>query len=110
MTLRTAQQRKDICATCPIAKVADRLGDSCSLLIIRDLMTGPKRYRDFADSLPGVSSRTLARKLKTLEEERIIERKGYRERPPRVEYRLTKKGAALESIVDAMRSYGKKYL
>lgn len=110
MTLRTAQQRKDLCTTCPVAKVADTLGDSCSLLIIRDLMTGPKRYRDISASLSGISSRTIAKKLKGLEDDKIIERKEYDEHPPRVVYKLTRKGAALQDIYDAMRSYGKKYL
>jgi DNA-binding HxlR family transcriptional regulator len=109
MSLRTAQQRKDICS-CPVARVADRLGDSCTLLIIRDLMAGPKRYRDLSDSLAGISSRTLSKKLKCLEDDGIIERAEYAEHPPRAEYRLTKKGAALHGVVDAMRSYGKKYL
>lgn len=110
MMLRTAQQKRELCKDCPVARVADQIGDSCSLLIIRDLIEGPKRYGDLAASLAGVSSRTLTKKLKMLEVDRLIERKEYREHPPRVVYRLTKKGAALESIVNAMRNYGKKYL
>ena len=110
MTLRTEQQRKSICTTCPVAKVADTLGDSCSLLIIRDLMTGPKRYSELSSSLTGISSRTLAKKLKGLEDEKIIERREFDEHPPRVVYKLTRKGAALQDIYDAMRTYGKKYL
>ena len=109
MTLRTAQ-REEICETCPVAKVADRFGDSYTLLIVRDLMEGPKRYGQLEESLSGISSRTLCKKLKALEDEGLITRNEYRERPPRVDYELTKKGAALQGVVDAMRSYGKKYL
>jgi DNA-binding HxlR family transcriptional regulator len=104
MTLRTAQQRADLCVGCPVARVADSLGDSCTILIIRDLMTGPKRYSELETSLRGISSRTLAKKLKNLEEDGLVQNKS------KAGYALTKKGAALQGIVDAMRSYGKKYL
>jgi len=110
MSLRTAQQRSEICTSCPVAKVADRFGDSYTLLIVRDLMDGPKRFGALEESLSGISSRTLCKKLKALEDEGLVTRTEFRERPPRVEYRLTKKGAAFHSVVDAMRSYGKKYL
>lgn len=104
MTLRTAQQRKDLCTDCPVARVADSLGDSCTILIIRDLMTGPKRYSELGTSLRGISSRTLAKKLKGLEEDGLVQNS------PKTGYALTKKGAALQGVVDAMRAYGKKYL
>ncbi|MFA7309617.1 MAG: helix-turn-helix domain-containing protein [Candidatus Paceibacterota bacterium] len=107
MTLRTEQQRKDLCADCPVARVADSVGDSCTLLIIRDLMDGPKRYTDLETSLHGISSRTLTKKLRGLETDGLVTKK---QTATRVEYRLTKKGAALQEVVDAMRSYGKRYL
>jgi DNA-binding HxlR family transcriptional regulator len=107
--LRTAHQRKTLCRTCPIARVADLLGDSCSILVLRDLLEKPRRFCDLQNSLSGISTRTLSNKLKRLEEESLVERKELSE-PARVEYVLTKKGAALRGIVDAMRTYGKKYL
>lgn len=108
--LRTAHQRKEICKDCPVAKVADLLGDSCSLLIVRDLLTQPRRFGEFEASLSGVSSRTLSKKLKNLEEEGLITRKEFNTHPPKVEYRLTRKGEAFHGVVDAMRAYGKRYL
>ena len=107
--LRTAQQRKALCNSCPVARVADLLGDSCSLLILRDLLIKPRRFCDLQSSLSGISTRTLASKLKRLENERLMQRKESNN-PPRVEYALTKKGAALRDVIDAMREYGKKYL
>jgi DNA-binding HxlR family transcriptional regulator len=107
MTLRTAQQRKDLCKECPVARVADTLGDSCTLLIIRDLLNGPRRYSDLEASLRGISSRTLTNKLAYLTKEGLITKKNI---ALRAEYRLTKKGAALQNVVNAMRLYGKKYL
>lgn len=109
MTLRTLQQKKDLCPGCPVARVADILGDSCSLLIVRDLMGAPKRFSELETSLKGISTRTLTNKLKQLEQEGLVIRNEY-EKPQRVEYALSKKGAALDDVLDAMRSYGKKYL
>jgi len=96
--------------TCPISKAAQLLGDVWSLLIVRDLLTGPKRNKQLQDSLVGISTRTLTLKLKKLEAYHIIERRSYPETPPRVEYALTEKGLALHDIAEAMRAYGKKYL
>lgn len=108
--LRTAAQRHNLCVPCPVARVADIFGDSCTLLILRDLIGGPKRYGELQASLAGISSRTLTKKLQRLEKEGFIARKEYKERPPRVVYTLSKKGAAFQDVVDAMRVYGKKYL
>lgn len=103
MMLRTSHQRKTLCRDCPVARVADLVGDSCSLLILRDLLERPQRFGDLQISLAGVSSRTLSNKLKRLEKEKLVQRKQFN-------YTLTKKGAALQDIVEAMRKYGKKYL
>ena len=103
MMLRTSQQRKSLCRSCPVARVADLVGDSCSLLILRDLLEKPRRFGDLQHSLAGVSSRTLTNKLRRLEDEALIQHK-------KLNYTLTKKGAALHDVVEAMRTYGKKYL
>jgi DNA-binding HxlR family transcriptional regulator len=95
--------------TCPISRVVDVLGDSCSILILRDLMDGPQRFGELQDSL-GSSSRTLTIKLKRLEHEGLVARKEFSEKPPRVQYSLTRKGKAFQGVSDAMKKYGKKYL
>lgn len=95
---------------CPIARVAELLGDPCTLLIIRDLLTGTKRFKDFEQSLSPMSSRTITKKLKILEEKNIITRTAFKERPPRVEYALTKDGKHLDVLMKDMRVYGKKFL
>ena len=101
--LRTARQRTELCKGCPVARVADLLGDSCSLLIVRDLMEKPRRFGELQESLSGISTRTLTNKLRQLEKEALIEKGGFY-------YTMTKKGAALEEVIDSMRAYGKKYL
>ena len=95
---------------CPIARVAELLGDPCTLLIVRDLLTGNKRFKDFEASLSPMSTRTISNKLKILEEKHILIRTEFKEKPPRVEYQLTKEGRSLSTLIEDMRIYGKKYL
>ncbi|HVU75830.1 MAG TPA: helix-turn-helix domain-containing protein, partial [Candidatus Paceibacterota bacterium] len=91
-----------LCASCPIAKVADIIGDPCSLLLIRDLLDGAKRFGELDESL-GMSTRTLTKTLRRLEESGFIARKG-------LEYSLTAKGRGLKKVIGEMRTYGKRYL
>lgn len=95
---------------CPVAQVASLLGDTCTLLIVRDLLTGNKRFKELQNSLSPISSRTVTNKLKLLEDHGVIVRNEFKERPPRVEYSLTKNGYRLDAILNEMRIYGKKYL
>lgn len=108
--LRTRSQEKKICGDCPIAKAAHVVGDSVTLIIVRELLTGPKRFGDIGTTLDGVSTRTLTDKLKQLESDEMIVRTEYKEKPPRVEYSLTPKGRGLKGIIDALSRYGEKYL
>lgn len=107
---RTKSQQKNICTKCPIAKTANLIGDSVILIIIKELLQAPKRFGDLCTILEGVSTRTISDKLKKLEEENIITRKEYPEKPPRVEYELTKKGKGLKKIVHALLVYGEEFL
>lgn len=106
---RTESQTQKLC-TCPIGKVAHIIGDSTALIIIRDLFSGPKRFGDLVNSLSGISTRTITKKLKILEENEMIIRTVISKNPPHVEYSLTKKGIGLKPIEEAMKKYGEKYL
>ncbi len=101
--LRTPAQRKALCPECPVARVADLVGDTQSILIVRDLLKGPQRFGELMDSLK-MSSRTLTLKLKNLEKD------GFVRRPPALSYALTQKGRALKTVIDSLRRYGEKYL
>lgn len=103
-------ETKNARSVCPIEKTVEAVGDHCSMLIIRDLLTGAKRFSDLGRSLGAVSSRTLAKKLQSMAKDKFITRKKYKESPPRVEYALTKKGRDLNDVAKAMRAYGKKHL
>jgi len=106
---RTKKQRKNMCTDCPVARTANIIGDTWSLMIVRDLCSGTKRFGELSTSLEGVSSRTLTKKLQFLEEHDIIERTQYSEVPPRVEYSLTKKGQELNTIIENLRTFGEKH-
>ena len=95
---------------CPVAKTAEIISGKWTLLIIRDLTTGTKRFSELERSLVGISPKTLSERLTALERDGILHRQTYAEVPPKVEYSLTEKGQALIPVIDAMRAYGKRWL
>ena len=94
---------------CPVARTVNVIGGKWTLLILRDLFDGTRRFGELRASLTGISPKTLTEKLRILEQEGIIERKIYPEVPPRVEYSLTKRGQMLEPIFEAMRAWGTQW-
>lgn len=94
---------------CPIERTLDVIGKKWVILIIRELMSGTKRYTDIETAL-GASPKMISQRLKELEEKGIIRRRVYPEIPPRVEYSLTERGQALHSILEAMADWGRTYL
>jgi DNA-binding HxlR family transcriptional regulator len=95
---------------CPVVATARIVSGKWTLLVLRDLASGPQRFSELERSLAGISPRTLSHRLRALEEEGIVLRQVYAEVPPRVEYRLTSKGEALVPIVNVMRDYGRRWL
>jgi DNA-binding HxlR family transcriptional regulator len=100
-------QRSD---TCPVCQTAEIISGKWTLLIIRDLADGSRRFCELERSLEGISPRTLSLRLRALEAEGVIERRTYAEVPPRVEYCLTSKGGALVPLIEHMRLYGRQWL
>ena len=95
---------------CPVARTLDLIGERWTLLLLRDLLLhGPRRFLDFQTSLPGVSPNILSARLKTMEDNGLVRRELYNERPPRLEYVLTDKGKSLGPVVKAMREWGTKH-
>ncbi len=103
-------QSKDIYQQCPVEKTLQVLGGKHTTLIIRDLLTGTKRFGELQRSMPFVSTKTLTERLKFLTKEKIIKRKVYKTVPLKVEYSLTEQGMTLEPIIDQMRKWGKHKL
>lgn len=102
--------RRDHPNDCPIARTAELVGDFWTLLIVRDLGRGSMRFNGLLASLRGVSSRTLAQRLKALERAGIVRCERFSEIPPRVQYSLTERGLALLPVVEDMRGFGEKWL
>lgn len=96
---------------CPVARTLDLIGERWTILLLRDLLLhGPRRFQDFQDSLAGVAPNTLSARLKEMEDNGLVFRQLYTDRPPRVEYVLTDKGKSLGPIVRAMQQWGAKHL
>jgi len=95
---------------CGVERTARLVGDAWTLLIVRDLEHGCRRFGQLQKSVSGISPRTLSDRLVMLEANGLITRRAYAEIPPRVEYSLTEKGTGLVPIIDAMRAYGEAYL
>ena len=95
---------------CPVARTAKIISGKWTLLIIRDLASGVKRFNQLERSLYGISPRTLSERLRYLEEEGIVLRQTFAEVPPRVEYSLSEKGHDLIDVIECMRCYGNQWL
>ena len=91
---------------CPVACTLDVLGDRWSLLVVRDLLRGKKRYAEFLESPEGIPTNILAERLKRLTATRVIRSRRYSQHPPRVEYELTQKGEDLRPILRTMVEWG----
>ena len=93
---------------CPVERAATVIGGKWTLLILRDLFSGTKRFGELRTSLTGISPKTLTERLRALEQDGIITRKIYPEVPPRVEYSLTTSGQKLGPIIEGMREWGER--
>ncbi|HTL44547.1 MAG TPA: helix-turn-helix domain-containing protein [Vicinamibacterales bacterium] len=108
---RPAVTGGDLRSPCPIAACLDFIGDTWTLLVIRDLLFYDKhRFADFLGSPERISTNILAERLKRLEERGLLERRRYQERPPRDEYYLTAKGYDLLPILQEMIKWGQMYV
>jgi DNA-binding HxlR family transcriptional regulator len=93
---------------CPIARSLERVGEWWSMLILRDAALGLTRFDEFEESL-GIAPNILARRLKSLVEAGLLERRRYSERPPRYEYVLTRAGRDFRPVLWAFVAWGNKH-
>ena len=96
--------------SCSVAACAEIIGAKWTALLVHDLSEGPRRFSELEHSCAGISPRTLSERLRALEDDELVLRRSYAESPPRVEYQLTDKGAALLPIIEEMRRFGHSYL
>jgi DNA-binding HxlR family transcriptional regulator len=93
---------------CSIARPLSFLGERWSILVLRDLFLGRRRFDEIQESL-GVATNVLSQRLATLVDEGIVERRPYSEHPERFEYRLTEKGRDLQPVLLALLRWGDRY-
>lgn len=99
---------KDLPA-CPVETTLTLIGDKWKVLILRDLLTGTKRFGELKKSVGNVSQKVLTAQLRSMEENGLLTRTVYAQVPPRVEYTLTSLGESLKPILDAMGNWGEEY-
>lgn len=102
------ENKKELPA-CPVETTLTLIGDKWKVLILRDLMSGTKRFGELKKSIGSVSQKVLTANLRSMEADLLIVRKVYPEVPPRVEYSLTDLGKSLKPILDAMWGWGEAY-
>jgi DNA-binding HxlR family transcriptional regulator len=95
---------------CPVAMSLEVVGERWTLLVVRDLLRGARRFQDFHDSLPGIAPALLSERLKLMEGHGLVTRRFYSEHPPRAEYILTDKGRELGTVVGALAAWGSRHV
>jgi DNA-binding HxlR family transcriptional regulator len=91
---------------CPVAAGLDVFGDKWTLLVVRDLMLGSERFKEFAASPEGIPTNLLADRLARLQEHGVIEQVPATDGSRHPAYRLTAKGRALKPVLKSMRDWG----
>ena len=94
---------------CPVETTLMLISDRWVVLILRDLLTGTKRFGELKKSLAGISQKVLTAKLRDMESNGLLTRQVYPEVPPRVEYALSALGESMRPIMDAMEAWGNNY-
>jgi DNA-binding HxlR family transcriptional regulator len=93
-----------------VSSTGDIVAAKWTPLLIQELGSGTRRFRELERACEGMSTRTLADRLRSLEQVGVVARHSYPESPPRVEYQLTEKGRALLPIIREMRKFGTHWL
>ena len=94
---------------CPVEVTLMLISDRWKVLILRDLLSGTKRFGELKKSIGSISQKVLTSNLRSMEEDGLLTRKVYAEVPPRVEYTLTELGESLRPVLLAMQQWGLEY-
>lgn len=100
---------KKILPDCPVEATLQLIGDKWKVLIIRDLLTGTKRFNELKRSVTGITQKVLTTHLRAMETAGLVTRTVYAQVPPKVEYNLTETGFSLKPILDSMVAWGTEY-
>ena len=95
---------------CSVARSLDAVGDRWALLVVRELLLGPRRYTDLLAGLPGIGTNVLSTRLRELEAEGVVARKRVPAPTPALVYELTAEGRDLKGVLDALAQWGSRRL
>ena len=101
--------KKENLPECPVATTVQLIGSKWKLLILRDLLTGKKRYNELKRSLPDISQKVLTASLKSMVNDGLVIRTAYPEVPPRVEYSLSELGESMRPVIQSMETWSSYY-
>ena len=91
---------------CPVSSTLDLIGDRWTMLIIRDLVLGASRFKDFLASPEGIPTNILANRLRTMEAQGLLSKNAYQSHPIRYAYQLTDKGKVLLPVMRSIKKWG----
>ena len=94
---------------CPVETTLLVIGSKWNVLIIRELLSGTKRFNELKASISGISQKVLTSQLRSMEQNGLIIRTVYPEVPPKVEYCLTELGYSLKKVLDVLWVWGEEY-
>jgi len=106
------EQNNQILVSCPLAKASQIIGDIWMILIVNELLSGNNKFGEIHEKISEIhlpnkmSTKTLSDRLKFLVDQKLVDRIVETSSPIAVDYKLTKKGRALEGVIQELRKYG----
>ena len=93
---------------CSVAKTLELVGERWTVLILREIYFGHRRFDEMATNL-GIARNVLTQRLQHLQDQQVLTKRAYQERPERFEYRLTEKGIDLWPVIVSLLQFGDRY-
>ncbi len=94
---------------CPIARTLDLIGERWTMLVLRELFFGRTKFKELVEHCPGIPTKILADRLKSLEAHALVERRIYSDHPLRASYHLTERGLSLTPVMEAIVRWGMEH-
>lgn len=104
------RSKLDARSACPLSCSLELIGDRWTMLVLRDLLLGKKRFTEFLDSPERISTNILSDRLSWMEDNGLVTSKVYLQRPKRLEYTLTGQGEALLPVLQELCRWGNRFL
>ncbi|GAA2779602.1 helix-turn-helix domain-containing protein [Saccharopolyspora taberi] len=107
--MRIRERIEEMADHCDVEVALVVLGGKWKLLILKYLLTGPRRFGELRRAMPGITQRMLTRQLRELEDDGLVERTVFAESPPRTQYALTGTGDSLSTLIGDLDKWGRWY-